>query len=249
MKTVAPTVHNIELDGQQVEYVLRFSAKAKHRRIRVSSKGVEVVLPLRTDALQAESLMREHSAWLMRQTRRMREMGRLRNEQRAESNDKLLLRGQPVRLRVTTEATDRVYGRVEQNSDQLTIFLPTGSDIDARQVLEAWLRRQARQDLLTQVKERSAQMAVAPNRLFLMNQRTRWGSCSSKRNLSFNWRLVLAPPDILDYIVVHELAHLREMNHSQRFWLLVRSFCPDFERHKRWLKENEWRLTMAVTIK
>jgi predicted metal-dependent hydrolase len=239
-------VHSIELNGQKIDYTLRFSAKAKRRRIRVSSKGVEVVLPLRADAKQAESLLRDHSDWLMRQTQRMAEMGQLRDAQNEQTKSTLLLRGQPMQLHITTEATARVYGRVEHNGDKLIVYLPTGSDIDAQLVLESWLRRQARHDLLKQITERSAQMSLIPNRIYLMNQRTRWGSCSSKRNLSFNWRLVLAPPEILDYIVVHELAHLKEMNHSQRFWLLVRSFCPDFERHKRWLKENEWRLTVAA---
>lgn len=246
MSVPAPSVQSIELNGQTIDYTLRFSAKAKRRRIRVSSKGVEVVLPLRADARQAESLLRDHSDWLMRQTQRMAEMGQLRNAQNEQSKGTLLLRGQPMQLLVTTEATERAYGRVEHSGDKLIVYLPAGSDIDARLVLESWLRRQARHDLLKQITERSAQMSLIPNRIYLMNQRTRWGSCSSKRNLSFNWRLVLAPPEILDYIVVHELAHLKEMNHSQRFWLLVRSFCPDFERHKCWLKENEWRLTVAA---
>jgi predicted metal-dependent hydrolase len=178
----------------------------------------------------------------------MVEMGQLRNSQQEQSKGTLLLRGQPMQLHITTEATERAYGRVEHSGDKLIVYLPAGSEVDARLVLESWLRRQARHDLVNRIKERSRQMSVAPNRIYLMNQRTRWGSCSSKRNLSFNWRLVLAPPDILDYIVVHELAHLKEMNHSQRFWLLVRSFCPDFDRHKRWLKDNEWRLTTTMCL-
>lgn len=246
MNVASSSVHSIELGGQRFDYTLRFSAKAKRRRIRVSSKGIEVVLPLRADTRQAESLLRDHSDWLMRQTKRIVEIGQLRNAQHEQTKGTLLLRGLPMQLHVTTEATERAYGRVEHIGDKLIVYLPTGSDIDARLVLESWLRRQARHDLLQRITERSAQMSLAPNRIYLMNQRTRWGSCSSKRNLSFNWRLVLAPPDILDYIVVHELAHLKEMNHSQRFWLLVCSFCPDFEQHKRWLKDNEWRLTVSA---
>jgi hypothetical protein len=79
-----------------------------------------------------------------------------------------------------------------------------------------------------------------------MSQRTRWGGCSSRQNLSFNWRLVMAPPAVLDYLAVHELAHLAEPNHSMKFWLIVRSHCPEFQRHKRWLRDNEWRLNIPA---
>ena len=85
-------------------------------------------------------------------------------------------------------------------------------------------------------------MKLKFGRVYIMNQRTRWGGCSSRRNLSFTWRLVMAPPAVLDYLAVHELAHLAEPNHSMRFWLIVRSHCSDFQRHRRWLRENEWRL-------
>lgn len=81
-------------------------------------------------------------------------------------------------------------------------------------------------------------MGVDYGRITVRDQRTRWGSCSAKGNLNFNWRLILAPQEVLDYVVVHELAHRREMNHSHRFWSLVKMVLPDYERRRRWLKEN-----------
>ena len=89
-------------------------------------------------------------------------------------------------------------------------------------------------------------MRVTPGRLYVMGQRTKWGGCSRRRNLSFNWRLVMAPPEVLDYIVVHELVHLIEPYHSKKFWLIVRSRCPRFETYKRWLRENEDRLGIGA---
>ncbi len=81
-------------------------------------------------------------------------------------------------------------------------------------------------------------LGVTYSRITIRDQKTRWGSCSSKGTLSFNWRLMLAPPKILDYVVVHELCHLREMNHSPRFWALVASILPDYKESRKWLKEN-----------
>ena len=81
-------------------------------------------------------------------------------------------------------------------------------------------------------------MKVSYGRITIRNQVTRWGSCSSKGNLNFNCLLMLCPPEVLDYVVVHELCHLKEMNHSKRFWELVAQFCPEYEKYKKWLKER-----------
>lgn len=84
----------------------------------------------------------------------------------------------------------------------------------------------------------SERMGLAYGKVSVRDQKTRWGSCSSKGNLNFNWRLVFAPGAVLDYVVVHELAHLRELNHSRRFWKLVERFSPDYREHRRWLYDN-----------
>lgn len=84
----------------------------------------------------------------------------------------------------------------------------------------------------------AALMDVRPGRVFVKDQRTRWGSCSEQGNLNFNWRLTLAPRDVLDYVVVHELAHLVEMNHGKGFWTLVSRWCPDHKAQRRWLRHN-----------
>lgn len=81
-------------------------------------------------------------------------------------------------------------------------------------------------------------MGVSYGRITIRDQKTRWGSCSGKGNLNFNWRLILAPEEVLDYVVVHELAHRREMNHSPRFWAQVAAVLPDYQKRRQWLKQN-----------
>ena len=81
-------------------------------------------------------------------------------------------------------------------------------------------------------------MGVAPQRVFLKNQRTLWGSCSTRGNLNFNRVLAQAPAEIVDYVVIHELAHLKEMNHSRRFWAVVETWCPEQKQRRRWLRQN-----------
>lgn len=102
------------------------------------------------------------------------------------------------------------------------------------------------QEACRKIPERTAYFAqkigVTYGRITLRQQKTRWGSCSANGNLNFNWLLILAPPDVLDYVVVHELCHRRQMNHSQAFWNEVSAVLPDYEEQKKWLKDNGWKL-------
>ena len=91
-------------------------------------------------------------------------------------------------------------------------------------------------------------MELHPKCVTIRGQRTRWGSCSIGGHVSLNWRLVMAPPDVLSYVVVHELAHLAEHNHGPGFWSLVERFCPDFRMHKKWLKQHGHLLHAAIQL-
>ncbi len=105
-----------------------------------------------------------------------------------------------------------------------------------RQVTERWLKAQARTHLQRRVGVLAPRLGVTPRQLAVKDTRSRWGSCSPAGNLSFSWRIVMAPPWIIDYLVVHELAHLREMNHSPRFWEVVHGACPEYKNHRFWLR-------------
>lgn len=107
------------------------------------------------------------------------------------------------------------------------------------------LQKAAGEVFLQRSRYFAALLNVHFNRITIREQKTRWGSCSSNRNLNFNWKLMLAPPEILDYVVVHELCHLKEMNHSPAFWHEVEQILPDYVQRKKWLKDNGWKLMQA----
>lgn len=114
--------------------------------------------------------------------------------------------------------------------------------------LRAWLLAEARRDLESALRRRSAEMEQPYGRIAVREQRWLWGSCSpASGTVSLNARLVMAPPAVLDYIVVHELAHFRWRGHGARFWERVARFCPDYRLHRRWLRENAWRLRFPPT--
>jgi predicted metal-dependent hydrolase len=108
----------------------------------------------------------------------------------------------------------------------------------AEGILERWYRQQAKAVVSGALELYRERMGVTYESLVIKDQKTRWGSCSSKGNLNFSWRLILAPKSVLDYVVVHELAHLREMNHSSRFWRIVEEYYGEYKAAERWLKEN-----------
>jgi predicted metal-dependent hydrolase len=237
-------VHAVDLGSRRVEYRIRFSRTATRCWIRVRPDGVEVVLPRDTDEDRAGSFLRENEAWVLDQLAFIDRMGDVRAKSKKKGHN-VLLRGKETAIEIVDEDSDRRFGLVELTDDGLRIRVPRGKDVDPWRTLEAWFRRLARQDILQRVEECRRQMPRSKfGRLYVMGQRTKWGGCSGRRNLSFNWRLVMAPPAVLDYIVIHELAHLAEPYHSTKFWLIVRSHCPRFEEHRTWLKDNDDRMRL-----
>lgn len=109
---------------------------------------------------------------------------------------------------------------------------------EQRSALEKRYREAAKEYFPQRAAYYAYLLGVSYDRIRIAGQKTRWGSCSSNKTLSFNWKLMLAPPKVLDYVVVHEICHLREMNHSPRFWALVESLMPDYKQQRKWLKEN-----------
>lgn len=135
--------------------------------------------------------------------------------------------------------TGKMRGRVEISTEdgQPVICVP-GPQENAPAKLLSWLKRQARRELDFCVARHAASIAVRPKRIRITDTTSRWGSCSTTRTLSFSWRIIMAPPEVLDYLAAHEVAHLKEMNHSQRFWDLTRQLCPHTDTSKAWLRRN-----------
>ena len=112
----------------------------------------------------------------------------------------------------------------------------------AKEILIAWYKAQAYQKISERVNWHSSSSGLRYNKIRISDAQKRWGSCSAKGNLNFSWRLIMAPLRVIDYVVVHELAHLEEKNHSKRFWNKIKIMLPDYEQYRDWLKENRYLL-------
>ena len=219
------------------EYRVRRSARARHARIVVKPEGeVEVVLPRGMALRHAEPLVAEKRRWIERTLRRF-ERARAEAPTRLEDEGVVPYLGQELALRVRVEP-GRSRPHVARRGATLEVAVATPGPEAVREALERWYRRQARAEVETRLDVAARRAGRSYRGLSIRAQRTRWASCSSSGEMSFNWRLLLAPPEILDYVVEHEVAHLEVPDHSVGFWRLVASRSPDYRRHERWLREN-----------
>ena len=211
---------------EDIPYRVRRSDRARRVRVSVADDGVvEVVLPRRVPASAARAAVVELRPWI---ERRRNEAGALRALVAARGatvpylGASLILQAEPGRT------------RAQRRGDMLLV--PAGDGAPA--AIERWFRRAARAEIAPRLEQATAALGTTYSALTIRNQRTRWGSCSATGALSFNWRLLLAPEPVLDYVVWHEACHLRVMDHSPRFWTLLGRHCPDFETHRRWLRRQ-----------
>lgn len=154
-----------------------------------------------------------------------------------ETGDRLPYLGGEKVLTVVRDARARV--KVVKAGDRIIMWIPYEADYELRRMhLERWYRSEAAYIFDKRAAKYARIIGVTYHQIHIKDQKSRWGSCSGKGNLNFNWRLVMAPGEVLDYVVIHELCHLVHMNHSPEFWELVERSCPSYAKQKRWLKAN-----------
>ena len=211
---------------EQIDYSVRRSDRARRVRVTVDAiRGVEVVLPRRAAEREAAAAVRELAPWI---ERRIENLARARATVAARG-DAVPYLGQLLRVR-----TEPGRARVHRRGDEL--LAPGGAGRTA--ALERWYRRAARAEIASRLDHACALADTSYSGLTIRGQRTRWASCSRTGAMSFNWRLLLADEPVLDYVVWHEVCHLEVMDHSPRFWTLLRRRCPDYLEHARWLRRH-----------
>jgi predicted metal-dependent hydrolase len=220
-----------------IAYRIRRSERARYARIVVGGDGVEVVLPRRFPLRDVEPFVEQKRVWIERTLGRMAETEAELPPARLEDGGEVRYLGQRLELRVRVEPS-RVRSHVARRGDTLHVALPAGGPEPLADALERWYRRRARAEVEPRLHRAAARAGTQFTTLQIRGQRTRWASCSSSGAMSFNWRLLLAPAEILDYVVEHEVAHLDVQDHSGRFWSLLGSRCPAWREHEAWLRRH-----------
>ena len=223
------------LNGRVLAYTLRESARARRPNLWMDpAAGLVVTVPQGAppDAV-AEFLVR-HQRWILRWVARLEHRWQ-GLPKRWPYGECLLYRGQPLAVRVIPGRA----GRVELTGAQQVVVATRTPGIEgARQVLTRWLKQQALHTLTERAQALGAVMQLTPKRIYVRTLRRTWGSCWPGGALSFSYHLIMAPREVLEYVVVHELAHLTERNHSTRFWALVAAHHPEYQTRRAWLRTH-----------
>lgn len=222
----------VDLPGRDVRVAVRVSPRATRFTLRMAAGSGDPVLtvPQRAHFPDALDFLERHRGWLAERLAR-------RPEAVAFTPGSLLpLRGEPHLLDHRPERRGTVWIEPASGDAETPRLCVAGHPEHMARRVRDFLHRAARADLLPVVATHAARLGVEPGAIRLKDTRSRWGSCSAGGDLAFSWRVILAPPHVLDYLAAHEVAHLREMNHSIRFWRLVRETCPRMDEGRRWLK-------------
>ncbi len=210
-----------------MRYQIRRSHRARRVRVTIHpSRGIEVVLPRRASEHEAAAAIDELRPWI---ERRMKEFAAARASVAARG-DTVPYLGAVLRT-VPQPGRSRVHRRGSE------LLVPSGSS-ERVAAVERWYRRAAVAEIEPRLERACEATGTSYSKLTIRGQRTRWASCSRTGAMSFNWRLLLGPEPVLDYVIWHEVCHLEVMDHSPRFWALLSRRCPDYRDHVRWLRKN-----------
>ena len=235
----------IENYGNRIYYTLH-KTKRKTIGIIVDKNGeVKVHAPFCVSEKQVCEAVKKKADWIIKKVNEVTERNLNVECRQFVSGEKFLYLGKEY----TLEIVEKDSGQVEvlMQEDTMAVYISQRMSEESRkqaikEALVKWYRQRFAEVVKDRIKKYSLQLKVAPCKVVIKDQKTRWGSCSKKGNINLNWRLIMAPIDIIDYVVVHELCHLKVMNHSKDFWNLVESILPNYHESRKWLKVNGNRL-------
>jgi predicted metal-dependent hydrolase len=234
-------------------YSLRRSQRAKTTRIVVKTDKIEVVAPPHVSEFRIKAFVTAQQVWIEQALQRV--ASRASNVDSlapADYVDGALIPYQGSHLPLSIKATSAKTLKVQLLPDsRFLVYLPVSvepnqSSERIRLALQQWMKQQSRQLAQRIIDKHSTRFALHPRSLKIKTQKSRWGSCGPHDDINLNWLLILAPPIIMEYVVIHELCHIRHKNHSREFWSLVGQHMPEYLQHRRWLRQHGAGLMMGL---
>jgi predicted metal-dependent hydrolase len=225
--------YKISLGGRTLVFNLRRSLRARLIWLKMGLDGeLTVTIPRSYPTRLVRDHLKKNVAWISDNLEKCRRQQAAKPEPKGPVKSISFL---GRRLELVRERCFAGFEGVTLRPDRLILKQKDLDSGSGDRVLAAWLREEAGRIISARSQDWAARIGARINRITIRDQRTRWASCSQKANLSFNWRLVMAPEAVLEYIIVHELCHLKEMNHSPRFWKWVARYCPDWREQRKWM--------------
>lgn len=222
--------------GEGFRYALRRSKRAKNIRITVGDDGVVLTLPDRVAERHGHAFIEERADWINRTLSKIEESDEIVASRSLADGSTVPFLGRDLTLRLLDGPSGRVT--LKPALDELWVRVPDERRETVATALERWYRRQAKEIFTERLDAVVKRNGTSYARVAIRDQKTRWGSCSTSGTISFNWRLLLAPEEVLDYVVEHEAAHIEVRDHSDRFWALMEERVDEWHASRLWLKRH-----------
>lgn len=235
----------------EIAYLIRRSQRAKKMRIIVMPEKVEVVAPVKQSERSIREFVQSQQAWInqaqLKVTRQQETVISLAPSKYAHGV-KVPYQGRELCLSVKPANYKNIKIKLDQ---ELLVYVPNNlsESVHSEQIraaLKQWCQQQALYQVKKLVEKHAPTRQLFPRSVKVKTQKSRWGSCGVKNDIYLNWLLILAPPEVLEYVVVHEICHIQERNHSVAFWCLVGEHMPDYQQHRQWLKRHGRSLMLGL---
>lgn len=230
-----------DIEDMEIPYTVIVNKKLKYMRVAMDTDGMTVSVPCLINSNKIEELLKSKKKWIYEHYLRLQSVKSKECKRNWVSGEKVLFRGNAYNINVFN--IEGSGARVGFDGQEFHVYIGNSlSIIDRDDIITMAFRKLYIKISLEIVNKRiiyySKVIGVSYNNIRIKEQKTRWGSCSKKSNLNFNWKLIMAPEWVLDYVVIHELCHLKHLNHSKDFWSTVEEFMPEYKEARIWLKDN-----------
>ena len=240
-------VESITINHQKIPFTLRRSARARRLRMQVDSENRQIVLtiPRFTMKFEVGRFIEMQTPWIEKQFTKFEKQNTIHPKPKYLKGDVFYYLGEPVELNLIPSSFWRP--RINIRGDKMVISIHRDMTMSEgkkiiKKTIQNFYKKKAEEVIHDRLQFFNEYYQLEYKRVTLRNQKSRWGSCSGKKNLNFNWKLVMAPIEVIDYVVVHEMCHLSQMNHSAKFWNLVAEKIPNYKDIRKWLKDNQFLL-------
>lgn len=243
-----PKDHNfrsIQVGDKEINYILTRSNR-KTIGIMIDKSGlIKVSSPLKVSESYINQLLQKKSSWIQKKLNELEFLSENKNCPKIfENGEKFLYLGNEFELKIYKSSNyKKAYVRFQDK--YIAIDVPNSFNLEKmKDSFKKWYIKQLKKIISDRINQYSQMIGVFPNKITIREQKTRWGSCSSKGNINLNWKLIMAPIEVLDYVVIHELCHMKVMNHSKEFWKVVELYSPHYISYREWLKNNGHKLSI-----
>lgn len=241
IRNVISMINTIKYGTKEISYLLTHSSRRKTVNIIVESGKVFVVIPQGVSKIQYESLIYKKAPWILKQLTDFEEISLNIQKLKFQSGEKLPYLGRHYRLKVNKESVKEVSFIFSQSRFIATVPLNTNLADQREKIFphyKKWIQDKGYQVAQKRIPHFTERLGISPTALSVREMVKRWGSCTAQQKIFLNWRIFLAPVTIVDYVLAHEVAHLKEMNHTHAYWETLRMLIPDYEERKEWLRIN-----------